>query len=95
MEFNTTLHNIKMEGGMSHVSGWPVSATAPLQDKKVSQFFPWAIFNAGAGFYIPTQPGSGTTPPSDLSGRSFDLLSPRMVIKMTWMQLSDRINNRI
>lgn len=80
MEFTNFPHNIKMEtGGMG---GWPgavAATTPPHSDKKVIQnpFMQWAVaINSVQGFYFTPQqpgPGTGSTPPSDLSGRSINI----------------------
>ena len=95
MEFTNFPHNIKMEtGGMG---GWPAVAatTPPHSDKKVIQnpFMQWAVaINSVQGFYFtPQQPGpgggppTGSTPPSDLSGRSIKQHWARMQIKIMWI----------
>ena len=79
MEFNSFHNSIKMEGGAG-AAGWSVSATTPPHSdpKKVNPFMQWAIFNSGiyfapgAGGQPQPGPGSqaGSTPPSDLSGRT-------------------------
>ena len=80
MEVNSFHNTIKMEGGAAAAAaGWPVSATTPPHSdpKKVNPFMHWAIINSGlsGGFYFPGAGGqqhqqNGSTPPSDLSGRT-------------------------